>query len=143
MKNHVPRLARRSWRAVHGPFPDLRPLQHWLRRDLGGTLQKLALPAGDLVGMHVILRGKLCHGLLAPQGFQGYAGLERRGMVSSGSSHRICSFHIGNIQQSVHLSPRPKNPNHLFVATIRPHAVVSDRGNTRLMPRWYGVLFYA
>ena len=39
-----------------------------------------------------------------------------RGMVSSRSSHRTCSFHRGNVQQSVHLSSCPKKPSHLCPA---------------------------
>src|SRR5579883_710869 len=79
----------------------------------GDAVEHLLLPAGHLVRMDLILFGNLGHGLLALQGLEGYPGLERRGMVSSRSSHRICSFHRGNVQQSVHLSPCPKRPSHL------------------------------
>ncbi|MGH8291374.1 MAG: S41 family peptidase [Steroidobacteraceae bacterium] len=41
-------------------------------------------------------------------------------MVSSRSSHRICSFHRGNVQQSVHLSSCPKKPSHLWTLPYVP-----------------------
>lgn len=41
--------------------------------------------------------------------------------VSSRSSHRICSFHRGNVQQSIHLSPCPKTPSHLSLEEPGQH----------------------
>src|SRR5579863_738206 len=63
--------------------------------------------------MHVMLRGKLSQCLLSANRFQGHPGLKRRGMVSSWSSHRICSFRYRNVQQISHSSSCPKIPSHL------------------------------
>lgn len=50
-----------------------------LRRAHEGTLQQLVLPGGHLVWVHVVLLGDLGHGLLTPEGLQGYTRHERRG----------------------------------------------------------------
>jgi hypothetical protein len=43
-----------------------------------GPLHKLVLPTGDLNGKHVMMRGKLGHGLLALQGIRGtYPGVRK------------------------------------------------------------------
>src|SRR5258708_6857476 len=82
-------------------------------KHLGGPLQQLVLPAGDLGSIYLILGSKLGGCLLAFQCFQGHSGLERRGMVSSGSSHRIRSFQFGIYSSPIHLSPCPKLSSHL------------------------------
>lgn len=87
-----------------------------IAENLRGAAQQLVLPGRDLVGVHVVLRGQLGQGLLALQGFKGNPRLERGGMVASGSSHRNCSFHYRNLQQSLHLSSCPKIPSQLSMS---------------------------
>jgi hypothetical protein len=77
--------------------------------------QPLVFPGRDLIGVHIVLDSQLGERLLALQGFKGHTGLEGRGVVASGSSHRNCSFHYRNLQQSLHLSPCPIFPSQLFL----------------------------
>src|ERR1039457_4126087 len=61
------------------------------------VVQKLRLPAGNLVSMHVIMRSKLRDRLLAFQGFHSHFRLEGRRVVASRPFHRNYSCYCGKI----------------------------------------------
>ena len=60
-----------------------------LAEDGWGSVQELALPLGDLVGMNVEALGDHDDGLLAIDGFQSHLGLEGRRMVAPWSSGHL------------------------------------------------------
>src|ERR1700732_2004632 len=60
--------------------------------------------------MHFVMGRNLRYSLLAPDRLQGHSGLERRGMITSRSSHGLPS---GNARTENHLYPCPKSRGHL------------------------------
>jgi hypothetical protein len=56
-------------------------------KDLGGLINQLPAPLGNLVRMDLVLGSDLVHGLLALQGLHRHLGLELGRMVTTGLAH--------------------------------------------------------
>jgi hypothetical protein len=96
-------------------------------KDLHGALQELALPAGDLIGMHVVQLGKLSYGFLTPQCIQRDPGLECRGC-----SHRIClpQGECTAVRPLIVLSEKSEPPL-IFVTPVPLASYVSSQARCR------------
>jgi hypothetical protein len=108
-----PILACSAFRSTGGvPFAGASP------NTAARALEQLVLPVGDLVGVQIEPLGEFGQRLVAANGGQRNARLERRGVVTSGpSAHSVLRF-LGpparSQEQIVHLSRCPDFRGHLF-----------------------------
>lgn len=91
-------------------------------KHVGGALQQLGLPLGDLVGMDIMLLGQFGQGLLATEGGQRHFGLERRRVVPAGTSAHLLlliprAYHA-RIRPPVHLAHCPESRDQLSVNPV-------------------------
>jgi hypothetical protein len=113
--------ARRPKIVLHGQLADL-PVQRFDigagrlalsggRKELHRPFRELALPLRDLIRVDVELLGQLRQGAVAFQRGEGHLGLERGGMIPSGTFHPLLSVGDGTpsrlIEQSFHVRACP------------------------------------